>query len=307
MIWSIDQGLNQVSDNREMLSRTGHINFATMDVIYNHVDSQTFTFQINGNADARNDYQALAVSTFERTGKERQKRSGPSSPPTCKRPTTSVIINAGAAIPIISRVLRDIYRRLTENQNGIRRIRPNDPTNPIQESVVRRIPTGRPGQSHTERVEFVSATITPLHYRRNERTNFPNSGNTSLTYMRENLNGLEHDERGHTVASMFSGPPHFYNMFPQQRGLNRNFQAVHLLTDWYETELRMREHLEDNRGTVRWEIALSYANENTGRPHAVNYAAIFYDHHNIEINRIEGRLRNCEGSMILPDGRNCGF
>ncbi|UJR08796.1 hypothetical protein I4U23_013052 [Adineta vaga] len=233
--------------------------------------------------------------TLSKPGNVRNKRAGPSSSKTCGVSSTALLYIATAYIPIVSDILREIYQRLIRSPSGTRVINPNDPNNPIQQTIVRTVTHGRfTGRVQTERVEFVVATITPLHYRRNHRVNFPDSGNTSTDYMRQNMNGLVEDERDHIVASMFSGPPELYNMFPQHRSLNRNYRQSHLLVDWYQTELRIREHLENNRGSVRWEVALSYDDDS-------EYSSTeFFD-------RILGTLRNCEGEMVLPNGRRCGL
>ena len=307
MIWSIDQGLGSVSDNRQSLSRSGQVNVVTLDFVYQRLSDNTFAFQINGNADNRNDYQGLRIEIVEETGSARRKRAGPGNSKSCVVPQTQILYLAARAIPIISDRIRDLYNNLV-NSNGIRTVTPNDPANPIQGTLVRTLTRGPIwNRRYTERVELVAATITPLHYQRNNRVDFPSSGNTSTQYMRDNLDGLAEDERGHVVASMFSGPPELYNMFPQHRGVNRNYQESHILVDWYQTELRMREHLENNRGYVRWEVALSYDNLITGRPSSLTYSAIFYNFQNQEVDRITGTLRNCEGSMTLPSGRSCGL
>lgn len=305
MIWSIDQGLGSVSDNTQTLSRSGQVNLATVEFVYQRLPGNTFAFQINGNADNRNDYQGLAVEIVQVTGNGRRKRAGPGNSKSCVVPQTQIFYLAARALPIISERIRDIYNSLV-NSNGIRLITPNDPANPIQGSLVRSITHGPFwNRRTTERVEVVAATITPLHYRRNNRVDFPDSGNTSTQYMRDYLNALSEDERGHIVASMFTGPPQLYNLFPQHRGVNRNYRESHILVDWYQTEIRMREFLDNNRGYVRWEVALSYDDLTTGRPTSLTYSAVFYNFQNQEVDRITGVLRNCEGSMTLPNGRRC--
>ncbi|CAF2505214.1 unnamed protein product [Rotaria sp. Silwood2] len=302
MIWSIDQGINVVSDNRKSLSRNGQINYVTMNIIYHQIDSKTFAFQIDGNADARYDYQIFSLAKYTKSGMTqttREKRQ----PNQCNPPGNHAIYVVGTLV--INTILQEIYQRLIQNPNQIRRIRPNDPNNPIQESIVRQLPRGL--FAHTERVEFVIARITPRHYNPNNRVDFPSSGSTSTQYMRTNLNALAGDERGHIVASVFGGPPVAYNMFPQHRSLNRNYRASHILVDWFEAEARIRQHLGNNRGDVQWEVALSYDDLNTGRPTSVSFSATFYDRNGAVVDRLEGTLRNCEGSMTLPNGRSCGF
>ena len=307
MIWSIDQGLGAVTDNTDSLSRSGSVNLVTIKFVYQKFDGNVFAFQINGDADNRYDYQGVGVQVIHETGSARGKRAGSSNAKSCVVPQTQILYLAARALPIISDTIRDIYNNLI-NSNGVRLVTPNNPSNPIQGSVVRTITHGFLfGRRQTERVELVAATITPLHYRRNNRVDFANSGNTSTQYMRDNLDGLTTDERGHIVASMFSGPPQLYNMFPQHRGVNRNYQESHILVDWYQTEIRIREHLENNRGYVRWEVALSYDNLDVGRPTSLTYSAVFYNFQHQVVDRITGTLRNCEGSMVLPSGRRCGL
>ena len=67
----------------------------------------------------------------------------------------------------------------------------------------------------------------------------------------------------------------------------------------------MRDYVANNRGYVRWEVALSYDNLTTGRPSSYMYSATFFNFQDEEIDRITGVIRNCEGSMTLPNGRRC--
>ena len=307
MIWSIDQGLGSVSDNRQSLPRSGHVNLAMLHFVYQQLPNNTFAFQINGNADNRNDYQMLSVSLVEETEDKRRKRSTPGSSKSCTIPSLYLLHVAATSLSIISDRIREIYNNIVTS-NGVRVITPADPSNPIQASVVRTLTRGSFfNRRYTERVELVAATITPLHYRRNDRVDFLQSGNTSTPYMRENLDAVQGDERGHVVASMFSGPPQLHNMFPQHRGVNREYGASHILISWHQTELRMRDFLRDNRGYVRWEVVLSYDNLTTGRPSSITYSAVFYNFQDEEVDRITGTVRNCEGSMTLPSGRRCDF
>lgn len=75
-------------------------------------------------------------------------------------------------------ILNDEYQRVIQNEIDLRIITPNDPANPIQESIVRTITINSTEQSQIGRVEFLRATITGTHYCPNECVYFPNTGNT---------------------------------------------------------------------------------------------------------------------------------
>lgn len=165
--------------------------------------------------------------------------------------------------------------------------------NPIQYSIVRTV-EGRSTtrQGPVERVEYVRAIITRNHYRPNQRVDFPKSGITSIPYMRDNLNSIPGDDRGHIVGSIFGGPPVGYNMFPQHRSVNRNLQQDHIVLDWRETERAMQDYLSKDKGYIQWDVALEYSNATTGRPHAIIFRALFYDHDGVKRNELSGHIRN---------------
>ncbi|CAF1285358.1 unnamed protein product, partial [Didymodactylos carnosus] len=307
MIWSIDMGLASVSDNKKVLTSVGSVHYVAIEVIYNQIDKTKFTFQINGNADARSDYRIFTLSKIEQTGSSssasRVKRG--SGRKQCSTGTTAMY-HVGNLV--LGTVLQEVYSRLVHNNanHETRSITPNDINNPIEESIVRPIRGGLFNQVRTERVEFVHARIRPQHYRPNNRVNF-GGGNTSTEYMRQHMNALPGDERGHIVASVFSGPPQLYNMFPQHNSMNRNYHASHLLVDWRETENRMQRHLANGGGDIVWNVGFSYDNLQTARPTSVTYSATFYDRNGNIVDRIEGTLRNCVGNQVLPSGRTCGL
>ena len=308
MIWSIDQGLNIINDNRKTLSRYGQINVAMLEFVYKTIGN-TFRFAINGNADNRMDYQMLSVSVFEQTESGRGKRAGPGPNKPCLPLTLHLLAIAIRNIPFFTEQLQHIYLGLRGNSNGTRHIVPNDPANPIEEVIVRTIDDRWAfiGGRITERVEYLRAEIHPRHYRPNTRIDFPDSGNTSTQYMRANMNAVNGDERGHIVASVLGGPPFLYNMFPQHRSSNRNYLSTHFLTDWYNTEREMAQFLSQNRGYIRWTVALAYDDDNSARPTRIAFEATFLNNQNQVVTRLFGTQQNCEASTRNVNGRCMGF
>lgn len=68
-----------------------------------------------------------------------------------------------------------------------------------------------------KRVEHLEAEIHPKHLK-TKRTNFPHSGSLNKAFLAVKGPG---DERGHIIASQFSGPVKWYNLTPQHATLNR--------------------------------------------------------------------------------------
>ena len=98
---------------------------------------------------------------------------------------------------------------------------------------------------------------------------------------------------GHLVASMYGGPPELYNMVPQDRSMNRNYNSVWILNDWRSTEFRIRDWLRKDRGYVHLEVVLGYNDDlSRGRPQNFIYRAVFYSHSDEEQDTWEGDQRN---------------
>jgi len=96
------------------------------------------------------------------------------------------------------------------------------------------------GPGNFERVSSLRARIYPHHVRERDRVSFPRSG---LTERRFNVMREGNDERGHVLASQFSGPPEWNNLVPQTPRVNRNYQVRYITTDWFGAEYRVREFL----------------------------------------------------------------
>ena len=45
-----------------------------------------------------------------------------------------------------------------------------------------------------------------------------------------------------------------------------SIEIISNLIDWFETEAMMRQFLQNNRGYIRWKVALSYDNLSVGCP-----------------------------------------
>ncbi len=123
--------------------------------------------------------------------------------------------------------------------------------NPIQESIVRTITISSAEQSQIDRVEFLRTTIVAAHYHPNHGVNFPNTGNTGIQHMRDNLNALPEDDRGHLVGPVFSGPATAYNMFPQHHSVNHDYKQIHIVNSWCDIERRMRSYQTNNQEYIR--------------------------------------------------------
>lgn len=98
----------------------------------------------------------------------------------------------------------------------------------------------------------VYAIINPQHLRRGRgsRVSFSSSGQIGRYFQAISARG---DERGHIVASTFSGPPAWHNLSPQNARANRNMDYQSITTDWFGTECdeyRLRVKFLPNGKTV---------------------------------------------------------
>lgn len=128
------------------------------------------------------------------------------------------------------------------------------------------------GQGGRERLVSLYAQIYPRHLTNNERVSFPRSGDIERYFRAISAPG---DERGHLVASQFSGPPIWQNLSPQSPVVNRNAGMRSLTTDWYNTECEVRRFLEKggNRYVI-WTVQISYVGD-SNRPNQYHLQVAF--------------------------------
>lgn len=128
------------------------------------------------------------------------------------------------------------------------------------------------GVHGSERITRVYAEIYPRHVTNNARVNFPRSGDIERWYQTIRTPG---DERGHLVASQFSGPPSWYNLSPQSPRVNRNAGYESITTDWFCTETEVRNFLQlSTSRNVIWIVDLVYQ-ANSDRPVRYRLRVIF--------------------------------
>lgn len=149
-----------------------------------------------------------------------------------------------------------IFGLLAVSVNANELLFPNRPNMPIRKVITDE------GEGGVERIKSLYAEIYPRHLTINGRVNFPTSGDIDVWFQKIKT---EKDERGHLVASQFSGPPEWYNLSPQNPRVNRNEGYQSILTDWFSTEREARNFLEEkdkdkkykNR-YVKWSVELIY-------------------------------------------------
>lgn len=113
-------------------------------------------------------------------------------------------------------------------------------------------------------VKCVIARIVPGHIvPAGGRRDFRRDRATNTLFQRISVGD---DERGHIVASQFSGPPEWYNLTPQSPKINRNEGTRHIIADWFNNERGVREYLEPNGALatdgryVIWNVSMIYDN-----------------------------------------------
>lgn len=144
------------------------------------------------------------------------------------------------------------------------------------------------GQGGNLRVNYLEAVIQPRHLRSNGRVNFPRSGPVESHFRAISAPG---DERGHLVASQFSGPPSIFNLSPQNARVNRNagFQALN--TDWFGAECEVARFLGSGGNRfVMWTVTMSYIGD-SNRPNEYHLEARFVSNGRT-ITQIDTRLHN---------------
>ena len=151
-------------------------------------------------------------------------------------------------------------------------IEPNNLNNPIQQVYRRRM---RNGQFRTE---VLRARITSDTRNR--------GGRERLRIIRDNL--IENhdlvpstDEAFHVVGHALGGPMEHYNFVPGSAAVNRNLgnPGSNQTNDFYSVERAMRDFIDGNPGgnrRIEWNVLLTYANDNTGRPSEMLFIAICF-------------------------------
>lgn len=145
-----------------------------------------------------------------------------------------------------------------------------DPNNPIKrvEYTV--------GANNVKLVKKLHAEIRASHYKKNDRHSFTKSGEPERIFRATSAPG---DERGHLVASMFSGPTEWYNLSAQSKRVNRNVGSRWLITDWYGCEAEVRDFLEggENR-CVSWDVDVNYGDAaRPNRPKSYRLRINYYE------------------------------
>lgn len=144
------------------------------------------------------------------------------------------------------------------------------------------------GQGGQERIIHLNADIKPSHRRSNDRVNFPRSGKIEKYFKAIKADG---DERGHLVASQFSGPPQWYNLSPQNARVNRNAGYQSLTTDWYGTECEVSKFLSQGGNRhVSWTVDMTYILD-SNRPDEYHLQVDFFNG-NKKLKSIDSLIRN---------------
>lgn len=145
------------------------------------------------------------------------------------------------------------------------------------------------GKGNLERIDHLRAEIHPRHITTKQRVNFPTSGPIERKYQAVKEPG---DERGHLVASQFSGPAEWYNLSPQNSRVNRNLGYQSITTDWYGAECEVRKFLGEAGGNryVSWTVDMTYVGD-SNRPRQYHLKVDFIKNGRIE-KSIDTRIRN---------------
>lgn len=185
--------------------------------------------------------------------------------------------------------MNEDLNEVKQNPDGLEELPSVDDKDPTLKTYARRVKTDAKGNS-VYRTEFVSAICMPSDYHLNEWENFPSSGNTSTTYMRDNWDAQSGDERGHLIPSALSGPPKAHNMVPQTALINRNVGQTDTNGSWYKNEREMINYLKKQNGFIRYEVRPMYADGNSGRPTTFKWMTVYYDKSGTQIRSSSGSV-----------------
>lgn len=145
------------------------------------------------------------------------------------------------------------------------------------------------GAGGEERIMSLHAEIRPHHVTTNQRVNFPTSGPLEKHFKKVKAPG---DERGHLVASQFSGPPQWYNLSPQNSRVNRNLGYQSITTDWYGAECEVRQFLQHGGNRyVSWTVSMTYKGA-SNRPNDYHLRVKFVENGRETGRPIDARIHN---------------
>ena len=173
-------------------------------------------------------------------------------------------------------LMKNDLNEALQDQNGLKEVPPVDNKDPTMKTYVRECGKDANGNP-VYRTEFVSAIFMPTDHHPNERNDFPSTGNTSKSYMQQNLNAQSGDERGHLIPSVLGGPAVSHNMAPQPASVNRNVGRHPNNGNWYKNEREMVSYLKAGNGFIRHEVQPTYADNNSGRPTSFKWVTAYYD------------------------------
>lgn len=139
-----------------------------------------------------------------------------------------------------------------------------------------------------ERVTVLEAIIHPRHVTTNQRVDFKGS---DIERRFQQVKHDDSDERGHLLASQFSGPPEWYNLTPQNVRVNRNLGYRSITLSWFEAECEVRKFLlEGGQRFVIWNVGMNYIGE-SHRPTSYHLKVQFWDSGRLD-HAIDTTVRN---------------
>lgn len=185
-------------------------------------------------------------------------------------------------------LMEEALKKVQGNENGLKEVPPVNENDPTLKTYVRNIGTDEKGKP-VYRTEYASALFMPSDHRPNEQEDFPSSGNTSTTYMRNNLNAQSGDERGHIIPNVLGGPPVSHNMAPQPASINRNVGRDPTNDNWRKNEQEMTTYLRKGLGYVRYDVSMEYPTDNSGKPTSFHWTTKYYNKNGAVLRTTSGR------------------
>jgi hypothetical protein len=107
------------------------------------------------------------------------------------------------------------------------------------------------------------------------------------------MNAQPGDEKGHFIASMFSGSPMWYNLMPLHKGSNHNV-GNKMVQTYADMEREIAKFLKDNGSTSRVKLDMIAVPVNQPRPDGFELRVSKFVG-NRRVQEQEGYIPNCKG------------
>lgn len=203
----------------------------------------------------------------------RRKRSGSRAKELCASSRLANICGKGN-LEQMQYARTDLMNYVGANVGDVKVLRPNvqEIRNPIAAVFRRQFRVG------VYRTEHLYATIRSEHLM-SYSLKFRGK-NTTLEYLRTEMNARANDDRGYLLSNLLGGVPDDYNLVPQTEHINRRGR-IGYQSDWSEADKKIRQFFApsgpgvNGGGYVEYNMMVSYEQNDSGRPDSFWVIVVF--------------------------------